>query len=237
MCVYIHTYLSTYIYARRKQSIDNLEFCYGRGRGPFWKLLRRRMKEAFWTSVHEPVGRDRFTGMTWLIHMCNVTHGHEPVGRDSFIWVTWLIHMCDVTHWNFVGRIQEDFWMCGHKPVGRDSFTCTPWRIHMCDVTHGHAPVGHDSFTWVTWTCGTWLIHMYDVTHSYVQRDSLKVITGRIKEAFWTSSNEPVERDTFTRVTWLIHMCNVTHCRVSVGRRHEAFWTVLWLWLVGSIKW
>ena len=66
-----------------------------------------------------------FMCVTWLIHMCDVTHQsqctcpHRPLGNDvshdSFICVTWLIHMCDMTHW------------C----VWHDTFICMTWLIHM----------------------------------------------------------------------------------------------------------
>jgi len=60
-----------------------------------------------------------YSDITWLIHMCDVTHSH--VWRDSFTCVTWLIHIChdlfmwDMTHAQMVWLIH----MCKH-----DSFTC-----------------------------------------------------------------------------------------------------------------
>jgi len=42
------------------------------------------------------VWHDSFTCVTWLIHMCDMTHSH--VWHDSFTCVTWLIHMCDMTN-------------------------------------------------------------------------------------------------------------------------------------------
>jgi len=42
------------------------------------------------------VWHDTFMCLTWLIHMCNMTHSY--VWHDTFICVTWLIHMCDMTH-------------------------------------------------------------------------------------------------------------------------------------------
>jgi len=55
---------------------------------------------------------DLFTRITWLVHMCDVTHSY--VWRNSFIRVTWFIHMCDVSH----------------SCVWHDSHT---WLVHMCD--------------------------------------------------------------------------------------------------------
>ena len=73
---------------------------------------------------------DSFICVTWLIHMCDITHSY--VWHDSFICVTWLIHMCDITH----------------AYVWHDSFICVTWLIHMCDMTHSY--VWHDSFLCVS---------------------------------------------------------------------------------------
>jgi len=104
--------------------------------------------------------------VTWLIHMCDMTHSY-------FFW-TWLIHMCGMTdlhawhdlricgtwlihngcHDSFIGVIRL-FHECSmtHLYVGHDSFICATWRIHMCDMTHSY--VWHDSYI-----CATWLIHV-----------------------------------------------------------------------------
>jgi len=103
--------------------------------------------------------------VTWLIHICDVTHSY--VRHDSFECATWRIHMCNMTH----------------PYVRHDSFICATWLIHMCDMTHdvtqtspilvnfhSHmciSSVRHDSFI-----CATWLIHMCDMTHSYVRHVS-----------------------------------------------------------------
>ena len=39
------------------------------------------------------VWHDSFTCVTWLIHMCDMTHPY--VWHDSFIRLIWLIHTCD----------------------------------------------------------------------------------------------------------------------------------------------
>jgi len=92
--------------------------------------------------------------VTWLIHMCDMTHSY--VWHDSFICVTWLIHM----KW----RVR----VCGHV---RMRFMILP-RVCMCmwDMTQSHA--GHDSFEWVTS-----LSHMRDMTHSYVRHDAFPRVT------------------------------------------------------------
>ena len=68
---------------------------------------------------------DSFISVTWLIHMCDMTHSY--VCHDSFICVTWLIHIY----------------------VWHDSIICVTWLIHMSDMTHSY--VWHDSFICVTW--------------------------------------------------------------------------------------
>jgi len=102
--------------------------------------------------------------VTWLIHMCDMTHSH--LWHDSFTCVTWLIHMCDVTH----------------SCAWRDAFTCVTWLIQMCDVPHPDESVDDFfldsevqmvyiqrwSFKCVPFKCVTWLmshIWMSQVTH------------------------------------------------------------------------
>jgi len=72
------------------------------------------------TQIYDSSGVHKYWGMTWLFHMCGVTHLH--VWRDSFACVTWLILMCGVTH----------------SHVWRDSFACVAWLIRMCGVTHSY---------------------------------------------------------------------------------------------------
>ena len=110
---------------------------------------------------------DSFICVTWLIHVCDMTHSyvwhdssmttfskisldmtHSRVWHDSFICVTWLIH--------------DDLFA---DLLRHDSFMCVTQFVHMCNMTHLY--VWHDSSKRVTW-----LIHMWDMTHSYVWRDS-----------------------------------------------------------------
>jgi len=103
------------------------------------------------------VWHDSFICVTWLIHMCDMTHSY--VWHDSFICVTWLIHISDMTHpygWH-------DSFICATWPIadhqanGRvasryiwhDSFISMAWLMHMRGVTRLH--VWHDSFIYVTW--------------------------------------------------------------------------------------
>jgi len=155
------------------------------------------------TTLVSVTWHDSCTCVTWLMHMCDVTHSH--VWHDSSTCVTWLIHMCDMTH----------------SHVWHDSLSCVTWLIVMCEMTHSH--VWHDSFTFVTW-----LIHMCDMTHSHVWHDSLSCVTWLMHMCDMTHPHVWVTwlihmcdmthchvwHDSFTCVTWLIHMCDMTHPHV-----------------------
>jgi len=67
-------------------------------------------------NLRSIVCNDSFICVTWLIHMCDMTHSY--VCHDSFMCVQWLIHMCAMTH----------------SYVCHDSFICVTWLIHMCDI-------------------------------------------------------------------------------------------------------
>ena len=74
-------------------------------------------------------------------------HDHY-VWHDSFICVTWLIHMCDMTHtyvWPLSHScVARDSFVC----VWHDSFICVTWLVHACDMPH--SCVWHDSFEHMT---------------------------------------------------------------------------------------
>ena len=134
-----------------------------------------------------------YTCVTWLIHMCDMTHSH--VWHDSFTYVTWLIHTCDVTH----PRVWHDSFTCvawlihmrdvTHSHVWRDPFTCVTWLIHMCDMTHSH--VWHYSFT-----CVTWLNHLCDMTHSCVCHNLFTRVTSL---TYW---RYPCDLSYFAKRAW-----------------------------------
>ena len=65
-------------------------------------------------------GGSSFICVTWLIHMCDMTHSH--VWHGAFICVTWLIHMCDMMN----------------SYVWHDAIIFVTWLIHMCDMTHSY---------------------------------------------------------------------------------------------------
>jgi len=76
--------------------------------------------------------------------------------NDSFTRVTWLIHMCDMTHYDRIARrraardttptrVRRESSICSlHACVRHDLFMCVSRLIHMCDMTHIH--VYHNTF-------------------------------------------------------------------------------------------
>ena len=88
----------------------------------------------------------------------NMDFNWNSVGRDSFICVTWLLHICDMTHlcvWydSFIGGQMDLSW----NQVKHDLFTCEIWLIHACDLTHSY--LWHAAFI-----CVVWIIHMSHMT-------------------------------------------------------------------------
>jgi len=130
---------------------------------------------------------DSFICVTWLIHMCDMTHScvrhdsfkcmqmcdltHSNVCHDSFHSV-----MCDMTHSNTV-HIFVFLYVWHHSPTVRlKSFICVTRHRYVCDMTHPyvtcrshvrdvtHTLAWHDSFI-----CVTWLIHIRDRTNLYAR--------------------------------------------------------------------
>jgi len=140
--------------------------------------------------------------VTWLIHMCDLTH--------SYVWHDSFIHICDMT--------------CSY--VCHDSFIRVTWLIHMCDMTHLY--VWHDSFiihqalqlqhVWRdSFICVTRLIHMCDMTHLLAWRDSCKCdmthwhVTGLIHTWRGWLIRDTTRGSTRCTHEWLIHTCTLTH--------------------------
>ena len=148
---------------------------------------------------------DSFICVTWLIHMCDVTHSYKWHGPFIFKtwllykWETWLIHTCDMTHsyvWHdsFIQATRpfhvyrHDWFICERH----DSFTCVTWLMHISDTTL--SCVRHDSFICErhdSFIC-------IDMTHSYV----------------WHDSSICVTRLLYMWETWLIHMWDMSHSYV-----------------------
>jgi len=100
------------------------------------------------------VWHDSFIRVTWLIHLCDMTHSHER--HDSFICVIPLIHMCDMIH----------------SHVWYDSFTCVIWLIAIRGVTHSQVQ-------YALFTSTIWPIHKCDIaqywpmgTHIYINTNT-----------------------------------------------------------------
>ena len=194
--------------------------------------------------THSDVSHDSFRCVTWLVHMCDMTHSwlvhmcdmtHSDVSHDSIACVTWLIQMCDMTH--------SDVW--------HDSFICVTWRIHPCDMTHIY--VRHNSIML--------LVKMWDMTHLYAATASRirrihpyggvrRIYTCAMTHLYYSSTCgtwliymlrlphvrvgdiNMVEVDAFIRVTWLIHICvcDITHShmwhasfRITHPHGHDTF--------------
>ena len=135
--------------------------------------------------------------VTWLIHMCVMTHSY--VWHDSFICVTWLIHTCDMTH----------------SYVCHDSFICVPWLIHMCEMTHSH--VWHDSFIFVTRFGGFWRCSIFSRHDGIHMRQNLFTCVTWLIRAARAMTSLYVWHDLGmchmpqSCVTWIVwHKCDMT---------------------------
>jgi len=111
--------------------------------------------------------------VTWLIHMCDMTHSY--VWHDSFICVTWLIHMCDMTH----SYVWHDSWR--YVTIRRESTEITrSCRTYKCIILTFHTMQWytykfvslHCRFVSLPLICATFLYHcpLY-VRHLYVRQE------------------------------------------------------------------
>ena len=130
-----------------------------------------QMTYSMWHSPHVQDGHSNWRRRVWsaalLLQLRCISPSLFCSLARSFIRVTWLFHMCDMTH--LPESLMRDLRLvlCGiiHSHVWHVSFPCVTWLIPMCDMTLSY--VWHDSFIYVKW-----LIHMCDVLHSYVWHHS-----------------------------------------------------------------
>jgi len=109
---------------------------------------------------------DSFICVTWLIHMCDMTH--------PYVCDLTYAYVCDLTHVYLWGMTHPYVYHDSFIFMRHDSFICVTWLIHIYEawlihkgnMTHLH--VWPDLFV-----CVTWLIHMCDMTISHVWHDSL----------------------------------------------------------------
>ena len=178
-----------------------------------------------WRDSFIYVWHDSFIRVTWLIHMCDMTH--SCVWHDSFICVTWLIsYRADVT--------------C-RKCVTWLIYICVTWLIHICDMTHSY--VWHDSFLCVTWlisyradvTCRetaclafkfAWMSH---VTHMKESRHAYERVMSRLWISLWISYVTRMDESCHTYGWVMSHvwMRHVTHMNAS-RHTYECFMSYIW---------
>jgi len=123
--------------------------------------------------------------MTWLIHMCDVTHSY--VWRDSSIYMTWLVH---VWHKSCIRVIWHTklmhYWTTSciqtPAPIWHCIYMCDMmiWFIYMSDMSQG-ADALLDCLL-------HWHPHAHPALHLYIWRNNL--------------THSHVWHDPFTCVTW-----------------------------------
>jgi len=97
------------------------------------------------------MSHDSYTCVTWLIHICDMTHSH--MWHDSSTSVAWRIHLCDMTQTTV--------------------YTCAAWRIYLCDtILSRHVWMSHviyvdESCQICEWVMSRmWLSHVTQVYES-----------------------------------------------------------------------
>ena len=103
-------------------------------RASAWVCIHICMSHVCRTHIYR--WNDSYINVTWLIHICDMTHGYME--HKWYTHMAWLIHICDMTH----------------KCMRHDSYMYVTWLIHICDMIH--TCIWHDSNMYVTW-----LVHMW----------------------------------------------------------------------------
>jgi len=166
------------------------------------------------TSIGSSLESDSMTFVTWLCHVCDMTHPY--VWPDSSIYVKWLIHICDMTH----SRVWHDSVVA----VITQSQRVTPSHVWydsiMCVITSHESSLQCDSQTRVaekiyfsfsiTWSCR---FMVWDCTLGNTK--SYAWHTSAITMIPFKVTLSPVWHDSFMCVIWL--MC------VSLSQVPDAF--------------
>jgi len=97
--------------------------------------------------------RDVFTFVTWLIHMCDMTH--LCVWKYPCIYVKWFIHICGNAH----------------SYVWYDSFTSHVWKSHESAPSCSRSSFKWKASCYKVWL-KTWLIDTWDMTRPYTEHHS-----------------------------------------------------------------
>jgi len=173
------------------------------------------------------VWHDSFISVTWLIHVCSMTHSY--VWHDSFMCVAWPMHIsvCTNPRGPLIFNVCLCVFICMYVCVcvlvckqdphsllifsggasrtsagPRTEGTCATWLIDMCDMTH-----------WYVWN----MTHWYAWHDSFMSGGASRISAGPRAEgtrATWLHSC--VWLDWFTCegarcLTWLINVCDMIH--------------------------
>jgi len=163
------------------------------------------------------VWHDSFICVTWLIHMCDMTHSY--VWHDSFICVTcvtWLIHVCKT-------RLIQMWCVCACVRVCAGVCMCV--CMCMCACAHGFMCmcVCIYEYVYVRVCMYTWILHMWDMTLCHMCCYVLVGSLGGACGCVWVYMNMCMYmyvciHESFICGTWLIRTCDTT---LSCERKKE----------------
>ena len=141
---------------------------------------------------------DSFMCVTWLSHMCDMTHLY--VSHDSFLRVIYHIQSTNAALDMSVSELY----------VIHNSFMCATWLIHTCDMTN--PCVWHDSFIHVTYhiqsTNAALDMSVSELYWRAIEKESLA--NGLNLRCPRRPLGNDVSHNSFIHVTWLTHICDMT---------------------------
>jgi len=114
---------------------------------------------------------------------------------DSFVCVTWLIHMCDMTHscdlyiWGAANCRVRSASMYVHTCDVTRSYMW--WLIHTCDMTHSRVVYIYGAASCRVRSASLY-VHACDVTRPFVWRDSFTRVTWLIHTFFMSTERQVV---------------------------------------------